>query len=75
MVFKKGGRLRQNMRFLYNNNVLEIVDNFTYLGFVFSSGGSFSKTFDSLCGQSLKAIFKLRQYMSKFYNITLQHRL
>jgi len=43
MVFKKGGRLRQNIRFLYDNNVLEIVDKFTYLGFVFSSGAHFPK--------------------------------
>ena len=42
MVFQKRGRLSNNLKFFYNNSEIEIVNNFTYLGIVFSTGGSFS---------------------------------
>ena len=48
---------------------------FTYLGIVFSSGGSFSETFKTLSGQSLKAIYKLQSYLYKFTDISVVHKL
>jgi hypothetical protein len=75
MVFKKGGRNQQNLRFLYGNTEIEIVNKFTYLGIVFTVGGSFSKTFEALSGQALKAIFKLNSYMQNFPNISVSHTL
>jgi hypothetical protein len=38
MIFKKSGRLRQNISFKYKGQNLEIVNKFTYLGIVFSVG-------------------------------------
>ena len=57
MVFRKGGRLRDNLHFLYNNSQIEIVSKFCYLGAVFTSGGSSFETQKTLSGQVLKAIF------------------
>ena len=37
MVFRKGGQLRRNMKFMYKGNELEIVRKFTYLGIVFTN--------------------------------------
>ena len=34
MIFMKGGRVNRNIRFIYKENVLEIVSKFTYLGIV-----------------------------------------
>jgi len=34
MIFRKGGRVNRNIRFIYKENVLEIVSKFTYLGIV-----------------------------------------
>ena len=30
MIFRKGGRVNRNIRFIYKENVLEIVSKFTY---------------------------------------------
>jgi hypothetical protein len=75
MVFKKGGRTRRGLRFTYNNVEIEIVSEFSYLGIIFSSGGSFSKTHDALAGQALKALFKLKSYLYKFTNVSVSHKL
>jgi len=73
MIFRKGGRKHKNFRFFYGNEELEIVDRFTYLGITFSSSGTFNKTFDALGGQALKAVFKLKKYLSKFTYIKPSH--
>jgi len=48
------------MRFMYKGNELEIVKNFTYLGIVFTTGGSFTCAFETLSGQVTKAIHELK---------------
>ena len=61
MIFQKrgGGTNRRNVKIDYNGVNIVIVNKFTYLGVVFTSGGSFSETHDALAGQALEAIFKL----------------
>ena len=51
------------------------MSKFTYLGIVFTTGGSFNTTFEMLAGQALKAIFKLRSNLLTFPGITIQHKL
>ena len=75
MFFRKGGRVNRNIRFIYKGHVLEIVSKFTYLGIVFTTGGSFNTTFEMLAGQALKAIFKLKSNLFKFPGITIQRKL
>ena len=43
MVFRKRGRLRQHEQWSYNDERLEIVDNFNYLGTVLVTMGSFRR--------------------------------
>ena len=52
MIFRKGGRNNNTEHFIYNGNAIEIVDKFTYLGIVFSSGGSFRNTYSQLADQA-----------------------
>ena len=75
MVFRKGGRLRDNLHFLYNNSQIEIVSKFCYLGVVFTSGGSSFETQKTLSGQALKAIFTLNKYLYSFTTLKPSHRL
>ena len=68
MVFRKGGRLAQNLVFMYGDINLEIVKKFNYLGIVFTPGGSFSEAQATLSGQALKAIFAMNRYLNNFVN-------
>ena len=47
MIFRKEGRIRQTIRFLYKGEALEIVTKFTYMGIVFTVGGSVNVTFEN----------------------------
>ena len=46
--------LARNLKLYYDNTELEIVSSFTYLGIVFTSGGSFSTAQQTLAGQAQK---------------------
>jgi len=75
LIFKKGGQNRRNLKFYYKGNTVEIVNSLTYLGIVFTTGGSFSLTYDALSGQALKAIYKLKSNLVKYPDISVNHRL
>ena len=75
MVFRRGGILQRGLAFYYNDTELSIVNTFSYLGIVFSTGGSFSECHKTLAGQALNAIFKLNRYLYNFTNITPRHKL
>ena len=75
MVFRKGGQLPRNLKFYYSNVELSIADSFSYLGVVFTPGGSFSLAPNTLSGQAQKAIFRLNSYLYKFTDISPYHRL
>ena len=77
MVFRKegGGRLPNNLNFIYNKVNIEIVNKFCYLGVVFTSGGSSLETQKTLSGQALKAVFTLNKYLYNFTALTSSHKL
>lgn len=47
MIFRKGGRVDQNTRFIFKNKEIEIVSQFSYLGVLFSQSGLFLKATES----------------------------
>ena len=75
MIFRKGGPVARNIHFEYDGNDIEIVKSFTYLGIVFTQGGSFHEAQHTLAGQAQKEIFKLNKYLYKFTDITVKHRI
>ena len=75
MIFRRGGILPRDMKFNYNDVELAIVNKFSYLGIVFTTGGSFSVCQETLAGQGMKAIFKLNRLLYNFTNITPKHRV
>ena len=74
-IYRKGGLLPRNLRVFYNDTELEIVSSFSYLGIVFTSGGSFSLAQKTLARQAQKAIFKLNCYLIKFTDFSPKHTL
>ena len=75
MIFKKGGVIPRNIKFYFDQQEIEIVKKFTYLGIVFTSGGSMTTAQNTLSGQAQKAIFKLNKYLYKFTYISPKHTL
>ena len=62
MIFRQWGRIRPTIRFLYKGEAREIVTKCTYLGIVFTVGGSFNVKFEKLSDR-LRLFFKwLHQY-------------
>ena len=61
MVFRKRGVILVNESWSYNGNVIEIVEQFNYLGFVISTNGSVRK------GINMLAV-KARTYMGSLYS-------
>ena len=59
IVFRKGGNLARNERWTYNNQQLEIVASFNYLGVVLPSGGLFIQATKALADKGLKAMHNL----------------
>ena len=75
IVFRKAGMLPRSLNFTFDNIVLEIVSKFTYLGVVFTSGGSFTEMQNTLAGQARKALFLLEKYVYKFTTLTVTHMI
>ena len=48
---------REDVNFTYNNERLKIVDDFQYLGIIFSTKGTFYKNITKLVQQARKAMF------------------
>jgi len=61
--------------FKYNDQYLELVNKFSYLGIVFTPGGSFKIALETLSGAALKAIFKLKSYLIKFPDLKTSYML
>jgi hypothetical protein len=55
MVFRRGGVLKANEVWRYNNEHIDVVDVFVYLGLLFASNGKFLKTTQLLAEKGLKA--------------------
>ena len=75
MVFRKGGLLPRNRKYYYEGVQLEIVKKFRYLSVVFTPGGYFTETQNTLAAQAQKAIFKMNKYLYKFTYISQKHIL
>ena len=62
IIFNKSGRLLKNFEFKYGNINLDIVDEYPYLGIIFTPSGSFAKATASLCDKARKAYFSFRKH-------------
>ena len=67
MVFRKRGNIKEDEKWVYNNNVLEVVSDFNYLGTVFNYTVSFVLNQETLAGKGLKS-FNVLLNRTKQYN-------
>ena len=75
LIFSSG-RPRKTDRYYYNGEQLEIVNEYKYLGIMFSRSGKFAKTKKYLSEQANKAMFSLlRKIRTLNLPITLQIEL
>ena len=69
VVFRKGTRISQE-RWFYGETLIPVCSRIPYLGLVFSSNGSYSRTQSTLADQANKAIFQLYKILLRFKSIT-----
>ena len=72
VIFRKGGRTDKNTKFMYDNNELEIVSYFKYLGLIFSQTGSFAKGIQEIVSSARRALFGLKRMLSRNNEITIK---
>ena len=65
IIFNKGGYKISRFHFTLGDSEIDVVQDYTYLGILFSSSGSFTKACKALCDKAFKAFFKLRQLDSR----------
>ena len=54
MVFRKRGKLKDDERWYYNGTLLDVTDDFNYLGCIFHYTGTFASHVEHVVGKSLK---------------------
>lgn len=59
LVFKNGGKINKTEKWYFNGEIIETVDSFKYLGFLFGSSGKFKKGIDNLEIRGEKALFDM----------------
>ena len=64
IIFRKGGRLPGD-QFYYNNEKLEVVSTYVYLGICFSSSGLFRKAADDRCSKARQKSGVIRSLLAK----------
>lgn len=67
VIFRKGGKVKNDEKWVFRNENLEIVNNFTYLGIVFNFNNKFSKAEKQLAVQARKATFLLKKNVKNMY--------
>ena len=59
MVFRKRGKLKGDERWYYNGTLLDLTDDFNYLGCIFHYTGTFDSHVEHVVGKSLKNLNSL----------------
>jgi len=62
MIFQKRAKKCTESSFHVDNEIIETVQNYTYLGTLISSTGNFSMALDKLKEKALHALFSLRKH-------------
>ena len=62
MIFQKRAKKYTESSFHIDNEIIKIVQNYTYLGTLISSTGNISMALDKLKEKALRALFSLRKH-------------
>ena len=66
VVFRKRGILKRNEHWVYNNELLETVDHFNYLGITFNYTGNFTINIETIYDKGIKAMNSLISNINKY---------
>ena len=72
VVFRKGGILSINEKWIYDGNKLQVVDSYKYLGLVFNSTFNFKKSVVDLSLRSKKAFMEFATNLQKLGSVKLE---
>ena len=72
MVFRKGGFLAKHEKWFYNDTRLEVVNNYCYLGFNFTTKLSCKQGTDHLAAKGKKAVICLSKAFQKYKEMTYE---
>ena len=73
MIFRNGGRVRENETWVYNGEVLETVNEFNYLGMLMNFNGKFRQTQLKVAEQGRKALFSILNVCKEnYFNVETQ---
>ena len=61
MVFNKGNRFINNVQFYFDNNLIETVKQFTYVGVLITPNGKFKQNQNNLKNKAMKALFSIKK--------------
>lgn len=75
IVFSKGKKDIKKFKFFYDNEEIEIVEEYKYLGIIVYFNGNFKHAADHLYNQSMKALFTLYYKVFEFNNIDYNLKL
>ena len=70
MVFRKGGFLGKNDNWTMDGDILEVVNEYNYLGFVFTTKMSIQKCVDALAVKGKRACIECVKNISKLHDIS-----
>ena len=62
MIFQKCNRKPKNLQFYYQHNLVDVVQEYTYLGIKITPNGCFTMAQKTLCEKAQRAIFKIQKY-------------
>ena len=72
MVFRKGGHLGVNEKCFYNGKLVNVVNSYTYSGYIFTTELSFRVGMDVFVGKGKKAVFHLCKALMRLTDRTRQ---
>ena len=58
VIFSRG-KVRKHINFTFDKQIIEVVENYTYLGTVFHYNNKFNKAIDKQIGQAKRTMFAL----------------
>ena len=65
MVFRKGGYLAAKERWFWNDQKLEVINTYKYLGLIFSTGDSFTAAMEDITIRAKKGTIQILRTLNK----------
>ena len=67
VVFRNGGKIKETEQWFYKGTLIDIMDDFNYLGVSFRYNGNFHITQKTIAAQAQRMVFGLKRSVSNFY--------